>query len=472
MQEHEPAGFLVDEHPVIRGLGAYLKKEKTPKELVSFVCQGLFFAYPRTLWLKIKTNTKDEMLARQSLDPWELGGKIHRWTTEKTDCRRIVFDLREVTILDLDQLVAFFDAVTGGELHGFIVCEAALDWLLTRKGRDQKYITNDATAALQQLRKLPDLRRHTIVLPAHLSAETLNQTLLDHASNRALTGCDVVRFDLCQVVRMDFEALTLLAPVVHSLALRYGVLTEFAGGRNRKIGQLLERFNLLGTIGTFLTEVPDKSLGQGELPGVFPLQVFTDTNMIEVQVGCERKFNEMLDTFAKPFAGILRISKLSSDQLVEQRKRLILDFRKMIHEMADNVAEHSGGVGYLGMEFEPEQGLHIYVGDTGVGLARGLAKRYRLPIRGDTQALAVAFNLGEQKHLRRKSHRDAGFGGRGLDRIGSILGDLRGELSIRSGAAEAVYEFRKGRKPTLFRQKRYRILGTHMYIFVPVAPTP
>ncbi|MBE7156944.1 MAG: hypothetical protein INR62_00660 [Rhodospirillales bacterium] len=472
MQEHEPVGFLVDEHPVLRGLGAYLKKEKTPKELTQFICQRVFFAYPRTLWLKVKANTKDEALVRQTFDPRALGGALHRWATEKTDCRRIVFDLREVTILDLDQLVAFFDAVTGGELQGFIVCEAALDWLLTRKGRDQKYITNDATAALQQLRKLPDLRRHTITLPAQLSAETLNQTLLAQASKRALAGCDAVRFDLGQVVRVEFDALALLAPVVHSLALEHGVLSEFVNGRNRKIGQRFEQFNLLGTVGTYLTDPPERSPGPEELPSVFPLHVFTDANMVDVQVGCERKFYEMLETFAKPFAGIVRISKQSSDQAVEQKKQLILDFRKMIHEMADNVAEHSGGVGYLGMEFEPGQGLHLYVGDTGVGLAKGLAKRYRLPTRGDAQALAVAFNLGEQKHLRRKSHRDAGFGGRGLDRIGSILGDLRSELSIRSGEAEAVFEFRRGRKPAVVRQKRYRILGTHMYIFVPVAPAP
>jgi hypothetical protein len=466
MHEHEVAKGVIEGHPAISGVDRFLKKHRVSKELIDFICQRLCFAYPRTLWLKYQADKTGDIQVRQSFDPVLLGAAINAWVKQEAQFSRIVFDLRQVTILDLDQLLAFFRAVTGDLLRGFYVCDEPLSWLLGKKGVDAKAIVPDETTMLQHLRSPDDLRQCSIPLPAELTAQSLDQALLEHASKSQLACCDVACFDMCQVVEMDFTALSMLAPVIHSLAHCHGVLATVTNPR-RKISRSLEQFGVLQAVASYLVPSPPNVPPPEVLPYVFPVRTFTVDDSPEMQDHCMKKFDLMLETYKEWFTLIAGLTRHSTQQSVDKAGRLLLDFRRVIRELAENVAQHSDGLGYISMEFQQAEGLKIYMGDTGIGLARGIAHKYQLPVRGDMQALKLVLNLMEHKHRRRRLPGGFAYGGRGLEKVSSILGDLHGRLTVRSGTAEAVFVLHQGRDPAALKRGMYRVLGTHLHIFVP-----
>jgi hypothetical protein len=145
--------------------------------------------------------------------------------------------------------------------------------------------------------------------------------------------------------------------------------------------------------------------------------------------------------------------------------------QKIMGELVENVMGHARGVGYLAIELNPEpgKGLHIYVGDTGIGLGSGLKRSYRMKKPSDKEAVCMSMSLGDELGRRRRLAGTMSFGGRGLEHIGVLLRRLNGTISIRSGEAMASFSPKKhkGRKAAKVHSGMYPVQGTHIHIYIP-----
>jgi len=145
--------------------------------------------------------------------------------------------------------------------------------------------------------------------------------------------------------------------------------------------------------------------------------------------------------------------------------------QKIMGELVENVMGHARGIGYLAIELNPEpgKGLHIYVGDTGIGLASGLKQSYRMKKPTDEEAVCMAMSLGDKLGRRRRLAGTLSFGGRGLEHTGVLLRRLQGTISIRSGEAMASFSPTKfkGRKAAKVYCNMYSVQGTHIHIYIP-----
>lgn len=90
------------------------------------------------------------------------------------------------------------------------------------------------------------------------------------------------------------------------------------------------------------------------------------------------------------------------------RKNVILQF---ISELVANIQFHSEGNGYIFIELN-RYILSIIVGDSGIGIRRGIIKNYNLEEKliNDHNAINLAFNLFPYHHLRSKYAEGAGCG--------------------------------------------------------------
>jgi len=143
--------------------------------------------------------------------------------------------------------------------------------------------------------------------------------------------------------------------------------------------------------------------------------------------------------------------------------------RHVIKELIDNVAGHAYGLGYVMMELnpQPKHGLSIYVGDTGIGLARGIAQSYHIEGLSDVDAVKMSMCLGDQLDRRRRLPGTLALGGRGLEHVGVMLKKLSGTIWVRSGNAMATFSPGQKRDPIEVTDGLYQTQGTHFHIKIP-----
>ena len=139
----------------------------------------------------------------------------------------------------------------------------------------------------------------------------------------------------------------------------------------------------------------------------------------------------------------------------------------------ENVSVHAQGLGYLMMDLDPlpDAGLSIYVGDTGIGLSKGIRAAYEFRPRNDAEAVGMILRMRSHLRLRRRAHGPFISGGRGLERVGTILAKLKGKLLVRSGSAMAEFEPSSSLEPARILEKLYPIQGTQLHIFIPTKPS-
>jgi hypothetical protein len=475
MHQHRLAEGVVEGHPLVEGLQQFLRREKIDPHWIQFLKSRVHFAYPKTLWIKLFAEAPTELKLRHALDPERIGGALNRWIKQRGEFRRIVFDLRGVRILDIDLMLAFFKIVSSTLSERFYLHDAQLADVFDRRNVDEKAIFDSEAAMLSRLRSAPNASPCTVEMPGTLTLDSFDKALRRYAPAARLAQADVVIFDMQSVTKIDFQALSMLAPTIHSIAHLHGTLASVSNAR-RTITRSFEEHGTFQIVLPYLTEPVGIATTPPNLAGILPILAFTDQEFIEVQRFFDQKVETMFDAFKEWFSEIARltpeelkhISVSRTEDRISRFKYLFTNLQQIIKELAENVAAHSHGLGYLAMQLDRNDGLRIYVGDTGIGLAKGIRAHYQLPIRSDLSAVQLAFSLGNYRDKRRKDPGSSFLtGGRGLDKVGFILESLGGEVIVRSGTAVAAFQPRSGRDATLKRSRLYNVLGTHVHLFIP-----
>lgn len=463
MHENDIAYGVIEGHPLFAGIDAFLRRHGLKEEIVDFLMPRLCVAYPKTLWYKLLPEEPGDIRIRQTMTSSGTSGVLREWIEAKSLFRRMVFDLRGMAILDFEDLLPFLEEMRGGLPFAYVCDPPLVPLLLHHRIADASIVTSEP-AMLHRIRN--EASEPCIVhLPAQLTDETLDAALLAHARASRLKSAELVVLDMTLVTQLDFAGISLLAPVIHSFANRYAALTIVANTR-RSVEKELNRFGFYHVMSGYLVHsYPGSAEPQSDY--IFPLQAFTDAELNAIRDRCKVMLDALVLDHGPWFRAVARLTMHPWQDKVDKKAALILDFRDVIRELADNVTLHSHGLGYMMMHFDPRAGLRIYVGDTGIGLRRGLARKYRLPIHNDMEAVELALSLREHKHKRRRVHGSVSYGGRGLDRIGLILHDLRGTITIRTNGAVGVFAPAAGRRPSKLVNRRYKVHGTHLHVFIP-----
>jgi ABC-type transporter Mla MlaB component len=464
MQEHDAAYGVIEGHPIFGSVESFLRRKGVSREMVDFLSPRLCFAYPKAFWLKLAAGGAEDLRGRQAINSEQIGTILRAWLERQSVFRRIVFDLRGLTILDLDDLLAFFNSLRG-DFRYFYVCDSLLAPLLLHKGVPESLIVCSEAAMLHRLRHDIPLEECAVQLQRTLTVETLDSALLQHAGKRQLSACDVVAFDLSAVTNVDFPGLSMLAPVIHSIGNVYGTLALISNAR-RKTHRAFDEIRFWDVMAAHLLNSNPRPPPL-DSANIFFLRTFTDENLNEVQDKCAESFDRLLGLHTAWFTRMAGLTKRSWQSAVDRTAALILDLRLVIRELVDNVTFHSHGLGYITMSFDAKVGLWIYVGDTGIGLARGMRRKYKFSVTNDAKAIELALRLQEYKHKRRRTRGAFSYGGHGLDRISLILHDLYGELRIRSRGFMGRFLPAESRKPVALTSDMFPLQGTHLHIFIP-----
>lgn len=465
MHEFRTAEEVVRDHPLLSSLRPFLRKAGCTAAQIKFLERRIAFAYPKTIWIRLSVDEPDELEVRFTISQNDLGVVLQQWLT-KNSFGRSVFDFRGVTILDLIPLLDFLHAATAGLGARYYLCEAALTPLLSQAHVPVGQIRNDESTLMQELRRPDQLRSRVVPLPENVSSRKLDAALLNYAAKVDLEGCDLVVFDMNDVLRIPFDSASLLTPVVTTIAHKSGALTAFTNMR-RRIAHELQRLGALRPVFTYLIGAAEPAPpGLGNWPSTFPMHAFRPDQLTAIRSLAQAACQRILETHGSWLSATSRLPIIPKPVSFELRATLVRSLLRLINELLQNVAQHSQGRGYLMMDLEPAIGLSVYIGDSGIGLAKPLSKRYALPIRTHLSALRYVLDL---KRYRDKRRSVAGFtfGGRGLENVGQILSDLRGAITIRTGNAVATFSPYKSRAPLESSAHHYSIQGTHYNIFIP-----
>jgi hypothetical protein len=309
-----------------------------------------------------------------------------------------------------------------------------------------------------------------ILLPSNLTWKSLDEIFKKLAPPSRLKKSDCLILDFVTVASADFNAICLLSPIVHSLAHAYGLLAS-TDRISSKAAYIFKKYGPLRVMGSyFLNGKADIVQHQGNLMDGIPMKAFTEAETLAIQDRCLDGFNELLKSRTRWFVEVSNISQTTNQRSIDYVAALIIHFRQIIKELVENVSMHAHGIGYFMMELDPsfEKGLDIYVGDTGVGITKGLSRAYKnLNIRSDAKAVEMVMQLKELKKRRKVLQGTLDSGGRGLERVGAILERFSGRLTVRSGTAMAEFHLAQSRKPAVVHTKLYPIQGTHIHIFIP-----
>jgi hypothetical protein len=180
-------------------------------------------------------------------------------------------------------------------------------------------------------------------------------------------------------------------------------------------------------------------------------------------------FNSLLQPHISWFIAQAGLSTAVAQSRYQRVADLIKQFRQIVKELVENVSMHAQGLGYLMMDLAPHpgKGLSIFVGDTGVGLAKGIWAAYKFRPRSDVHAVSLVLEMKDRLRFRRKGNSPFVSGGRGLERVANILIKLKGQLSVRSGTALAEFNPAVTLEPINVHKNLYPIDGTQLHIFLP-----
>jgi hypothetical protein len=475
MHIHNWPEHHVNEHPVILDLERSLRAKKFSKDETEFLCRHLHFAYPRTLWFAWEVDLEDESALkdinqRHRLDPKKTGEFLTAWLTRKPSLKNIVFDFTNVVVMDLESMRTLV-AATAVRKHGgkYYVCSGEIaEHLRQLPDVDPGAIFPSEKLLLYHLREHPKNQRSVVPMPASLDLLSFDAALRRYASKRRLQGCDIIAFDMRKVKKVSFEAHCMFSPTIHSLAHSYGILATVLNA-----GKLVNDLTVHGTLRpmrSYLVNVPQTLLRRAEPPeekgNPLPVHTFTPATPGISDVWMHR-LNTIYRYYAAWFADIEHVRRQQKERRFGSS---LVYMQNIVHELVTNVMHHSHGLGYVAIELDPEpgKGLDFYVGDTGIGLAKGLQHSYQMKMPSDSQAVVMAMNLGKKLVLRRKLKGTLGYGGRGLAHAGVLLRRLNGTISMRSGSAMATFAPTAGKgRAAVEVNDMYPVQGTHVHIHIP-----
>jgi ABC-type transporter Mla MlaB component len=458
---------VVKSHPIMGHLVRDLlaSTPTPPKSDSEFLKANSFFIYPRTFYLRWNAETEKELGAREQFDAHLTSSSLNKWL-KSTNLNGIVLDLRGVTILNSDLVVDFFRRLRTGFQRAFCLCEEnRRGFFSSQLDLAPNAIFTTEEALTQHLRDQNQLIIHELRFREKLDQAALEDVLATNHTN--FQNCDAVRFDLTGVHTIDFTALSLLSPVIHSLAHEFGTLASLVNMSKA----VSEDINLYGVVGVMKDYLLCDSLhlaGAG-IPSSkrLPMLPFSRGEFPAVQAQGEEFFYEFCKAHYQWFYEAAGTTQWSTTARLEKFAVAFRSFLGLVKELTENAAYHSAGLGYLMVSFDEISGLRIYVGDTGVGLARGIQRRYKLNVKSDEHALELAFQLHPIYTARRKELKSFGSGGRGLARVRAILSKLSGELTIRTGTASGRYHPSSPSMATEIKGDLCHIQGTHVHISIP-----
>ncbi len=492
MHTHDLAEQPVERHPVILDLEQRLTASKLPEAASRFLRKHILFAYPRTLWVRWSVNVREPDAAediggRHNLDPKKTGKFLSEWLKEKLEIKNIVFDLTGVTIFDSQKLAGLFAATTAdADGAKYYVCSGEIARSLENMpGIDAGAIYASEKQMVNHLRDVPSSQRCVVPLPASVDLLSFDRALRRYASVKKIRNRDVVALDMEAVTTISFDAHCMFSPIIHWLGHRYGILATVCNV-SKRIGKDIKKHGSLRPMRSHLIQTEQEHLWRDEPPisrnklgnaGPLALHTFTYFERDEIHKTWMTRMDEMIRYYDEWFASVGGIHKGLGQARADQMVSTTHWLRGTIKELVDNVVYHAGSVekngkrnialGYIAMEVDPlpKEGLHIYVGDTGMGLAAGLARSYDMKPPTDAQAVAMAMSLAEQLDQRTQS--EDPWGGRGLEHAGALLRRLKGRISIRTGGAIANFAPEKGRAAIKIRNNLYYVQGTHIHIRIP-----
>jgi len=144
----------------------------------------------------------------------------------------------------------------------------------------------------------------------------------------------------------------------------------------------------------------------------------------------------------------------------------------IVSELAENVAIHADGIGYLAASVSKYR-LHLFVGDSGIGLRNGILKNYELhnEIKDDHAALNFLFQLHEfRTHRRGDSDFNIGAGYGLKDALSHIFAN-GGKFIFRTGACIGSFmnPVQKASTPSKILDSYIWADGTQYMILIPVS---
>jgi len=475
MHHHSKGAELVQEHPLLCSLPRFLRKQNgLSGDVVQFLKRQLYFAYPRTLWLKLSVEHAD-LTIRHSTDFTAVGAALKSWLGINKSIRHLVFDFLEVTILDIEGMASLCEAVLCGPncpTTARILCsKETRNVLFPRRSPPETQFFEKRDEVFLSLRSISAGATVKIRLPKTLDMPALDNTLLELAGSSQLDHCDALLFDMTEVEEGNFETYSMLAPLVHSLAHERGTLASMVNA-SAKVQSKLVSYGSLYPMRSYFVHTPQALLQEAVPPedhSILPLTSFVADDQIHNV--CDDHLRVMLK-HAVPWFGNVVGTNDRVPLTAHEFKQITILFRSLLQivfELIENVRQHANGLGYVMMELDPRfgGGLRIYIGDTGIGLAHGISRAYRMNVRSDAKALQMIFHLVEHMQKRRNLPGHLAFGGRGLDRVRATLMNLAGKLTIRTGSAMASYEPINSIEPFGLKVRRYAIDGTHIHISIP-----
>jgi hypothetical protein len=154
-------------------------------------------------------------------------------------------------------------------------------------------------------------------------------------------------------------------------------------------------------------------------------------------------------------------------------RRLLIS--RVAYELVDNISLHSDGLGYFFATVTKTGHLYLFIGDTGVGLTKGLQKNYLFNTStiSDRQAVEVCFNLREHAGQRKNSNYHVDCCGYGLsDSLVNIF-TCKGKFLYRTGSVIGAYmnPVTKMIAPSKIIESKLNICGTQYLIMFPLTET-
>jgi hypothetical protein len=460
---------VLERHATISSLKIFLQNTRCPREYLEFIKNRIHFVYPKTIWMRLSVeNDALELKTRLNL-PLDLASHLRQWFAA-AQFRRIVFDFRNVTIFDLSELLRFLGLAATDLTASYYLCDPAMAPLLTDFKIETSRIYDSERSLLRELRQISELEPCTVLLPRVLTADSLDRALIERGLSDAVKSSDVVVFDMNAVQEIEFRAASMFTPYIYTLARRHGVLTSFTNFR-RKVLRDLQDLRALRPISGYIIGAPAPAPpGLGSQGNVLPMHAFTKEQLPEISNLCLKGALRILSVDPRWLNPATRPPLVANWEPSRRRTDLLFHLLNVINELNENVARHADSPGCIMMRLNIElnvgHGLFVYIGDSGVGLARGLSRDYDLSICSHLEAARLAFDLREH----RKERRDVGygFGGRGLTKVREIIRQLKGSIRLQTGDAIALFSEKKYASSES-SEGHFFVEGTHYNLFIPTA---
>jgi len=319
---------------------------------------------------------------------------------------------------------------------------------------------------------------------------SLDSALREQAPPSKLNAFDAIELDFSEVTSVDFQAHSMISPMIHSIAHKHGLLATIVNLRRSKVEKDLVNHGSLRVMRSNLVHIPQDYLRQVDWldPDIEPasvLQAKPSSDHVErsflsmrtfgaddaspIKQLCARRLHLILNEHACWFGDVSGVSRGPTPMQMTRVPGYYEDLMRVVDELIDNAAHWSLGLGYVMIELNPQphKGLSIYVGDTGIGLARGIRRTYKMRVGSDLQAVKTAMQLADHLPERRRLRGTSAFGGRGLEHVRLVLKRLSATAWIRSGTAMAEFAPHQEREPIKLYPKLYNVLGTHIHINIP-----